>query len=165
MTGMPDRKDQKRQTSGDGQARASEAPSQTGACFCGAIEVRVTGQPVVMGYCHCESCRHWSASPVNGFTLWKPEAVEVVRGREQLGAYQKTERSIRRFCRACGGHLFTEHPTWGVVDVYAATMASFAFKPALHVNYAEQVLRMIDGLPKQRDMPAEMGGSGQLLPE
>ena len=40
----------------------------------------------------------------------------------------------------------------------------FAFEPAGHVNYAEQVLRMIDGLPKQRDMPAEMGGSGQLLP-
>src|SRR4051812_34470880 len=158
MTGMPDRRDEKRKNPG-------EAPSYTGACLCGAVEVRVTGQPVAMGYCHCDSCRRWSASPVNGFTLWKPEAVAVIRGREQLAAYQKTERSVRRFCRACGGHLFTEPPTWGVTDVYAATIPSFAFRPAVHVNYAEQVLRMIDGLPKQRDMPAEMGGSGQLLPE
>ncbi|HEY8927428.1 MAG TPA: GFA family protein [Polyangia bacterium] len=165
MTGMPNRKDEKRRTSSEGETRALAAPSYEGACFCGAVEVRVTGQPVVMGYCHCDSCRRWSASPVNGFTLWKPEAVEVTRGREQLGAYQKTERSIRRFCRACGGHLFTEHPSWGVVDVYAATIPSLAFRPAVHVNYAEQVLRMIDGLPKQRDMPAEMGGTGELLEE
>ena len=165
MTGMPNRKDEKRRAPGQGEAGASAAPSYTGACFCGAVEVRVTGQPVVMGYCHCDSCRRWSASPVNGFTLWKPEAVEVTRGRDQLGAYQKTERSIRRFCRACGGHLFTEHPTWGGTDVYAASIPSLAFEPAVHVNYAEQVLRMIDGLPKQRDMPAEMGGTGELLEE
>ena len=158
MTGMPDRKDEKQKNPG-------EAPSYTGACFCGAVEVRVKGQPVAMGYCHCDSCRRWSASPVNGFTLWKPEAVEVTRGREQVGAYQKTERSVRRFCRACGGHLFTEHPIWGVTDVYAATIPSLPFAPAMHLNYAEQVLRIADGLPKQRDMPAEMGGSGQLLPE
>lgn len=30
-----------------------------------------------MGYCHCESCRHWSAGPVNAFTLWKPEALQI----------------------------------------------------------------------------------------
>jgi hypothetical protein len=35
----------------------------------------------------------------------------------------------------------------------------------LHVNYAETVLAMHDGLPKQQDMPAEMGGSGVLAAE
>ena len=32
-----------------------------GSCFCGAVEFTVTGAPVSMGYCHCNSCRHWSA--------------------------------------------------------------------------------------------------------
>ena len=35
----------------------------SGACFCGAVEVEVSGQPEAMGYCHCRSCRSWSASP------------------------------------------------------------------------------------------------------
>jgi hypothetical protein len=35
----------------------------------------------------------------------------------------------------------------------------------VHVNYAETVLRIKDGLPKMKDFPAEMGGSGDLLPE
>jgi len=33
----------------------------------------------------------------------------------------------------------------------------------VHVNYAETVLPMKDGLPKLRDIPAELGGSGQMI--
>lgn len=165
MTGMPKHDHPAHRAAAREPQPARDVTSHQGACFCGAVEVRVTGQPVVMGYCHCDSCRRWAASPVNAFTLWKPEAVEVIRGEEQLTNYQKTERSVRHFCRACGGHLFTAHPLWGVVDVYAATLPGFAFEPALHVNYGETVLRLRDGLPKQRDMPADMGGSGTLLPE
>jgi hypothetical protein len=146
-------------------AHAKATLTHSGGCFCGAIQIRVTGEPVVMGYCHCESCRLWSAGPVNAFMLWKPETVEVTKGRDLLGGYRKTERSHRRWCQACGGHLFTEHPVWGLIDVYAAVVPEFRFRPAVHVNYAETVLKMADGLPKQRDVPIEMGGSGQLLPE
>jgi hypothetical protein len=61
--------------------------------------------------------------------------------------------------------LFTEHPPWKLVDIYAAVIPALPFKPALHVNYQETVLPMRDGLPKQRDLPREMGGSGELMPE
>ena len=54
---------------------------------------------------------------------------------------------------------------WNLVDVYAAVIPSVPFKPALHVHYQESVLPMKDGLPKQKDIPKEMGGSGQLIPE
>ena len=136
-----------------------------GRCFCGAVEIRVTGKPVAMGYDHCTSCREWSAAPVNAFTLWSPSAVTVTRGAEHLGRYQKTERSVRRWCTQCGGHVLTEHPLWGVVDVYAATIPGVPFDPGVHVNYGESVLRMRDGLPKQKDFPQDMGGSGTLIPE
>ena len=136
-----------------------------GRCFCGAVELRVTGQPAAMGYCHCDSCQQWSASPVNAFTLWAPSAVTITRGAEQLASFSKTERSIRKWCKNCGGHLFTEHPGWGLVDVYAATIPELPFEPMLHVNYSETVLRLHDGLPKQYDYPTEMGGRGNLLAE
>ena len=139
--------------------------SHRGACFCGSVALEVSGSPEAMGYCHCESCRSWSAGPVNAFTLWKPDAVKVTRGGQYVGAYQKTESSNRQFCIRCGGHLMTDHPLFGLVDVYAATIPTLAFKPAVHVNYAETVLRMHDGLPKFKDFPAPMGGSGELLGE
>ena len=136
-----------------------------GRCFCGAVEVQVVGKPVAMGFCHCGSCRQWAAAPVNAFTLWPPQSVSITRGSEQVGSFQKTERSLRKWCRSCGGHLLTEHPTWGVVDVYASTSPGFPFDPRLHVNYAETVLHARDGLPKMKDLPAEMGGSGAVLPD
>jgi hypothetical protein len=118
-----------------------------------------------MGYCHCDSCRLWSAGPVNAFSLWKPEAVKITKGAGNIASFQKTEKSIRKWCKLCGGHLLTEHPLWGLVDVYAAVIPKLAFKPSVHVNYQETVLPMKDGLPKLQDIPAEMGGSGVLLQE
>jgi hypothetical protein len=136
-----------------------------GRCFCGAIELELSGAPAAMGYCHCESCRHWSAGPVNAFTLWSPEAVRITRGKEDLDTYKKTDKSLRRWCKRCGGHVLTEHPAMGLTDVYAAIIEGLRFEPQLHVHYGETRLRVRDGLPKQRDLPAELGGSGTLLPE
>jgi len=137
----------------------------TGACFCGAVSIEVTGTPEAMGYCHCGSCRSWSAGPVNAFTLWKPANVSITRGAEFIGRFDKSGNSDRHFCTRCGGHLLTLHPTLGLTDVFAATIPTVPFRPGVHVNYAETVLRMKDGLPKLRDFPAELGGSGQTVPE
>lgn len=137
----------------------------TGACFCGAVEIEVSGEPEAMGYCHCSSCRSWSAGPVNAFTLWKPDNVKVTKGREYLSGFAKSPTSERQFCARCGGHVMTGHPTFGLTDVYAATIPSLAFKPGVHVNYAETVLPMKDGLPKLKDFPAELGGSGIAVAE
>jgi hypothetical protein len=136
-----------------------------GSCFCGAVELTVTGEPAAMGLCHCSSCRKWSAGPVNAFTLWKPSAVAITKGADNVGTYNKTPLSFRKWCKTCGGHLMTEHPTFELTDVYAATIPDLPFKPGLHVHYGESVLPIRDGLPKQKDMPKEMGGSGTLLAE
>lgn len=136
-----------------------------GACFCGAVALEVAGDPEAMGYCHCSSCRSWSAGPVNAFTLWKPENVTITKGAEIVGRFKKSANSERRWCTKCGGHVLTHHPEWGLTDVYAATVPSVKFRPAVHVNYAETVLRMPDGLPKLKDFPAELGGSGIAVAE
>lgn len=137
----------------------------TGSCFCGAVEIEAIGAPEIMGYCHCNSCRHWSAGPVNAFTLWKPETVKFIKGADNVGTYNKTPESFRKWCKTCGGHILTEHPNMGLTDIYAAVIPDFQFQPSLHVNYQETVLRMKDGLPKMKDLPKEAGGSGELLPE
>ena len=134
-----------------------------GRCFCGRVQFQVSGEPVAMGYCHCESCRRWSAGPLNAFSLWKPEALRITQGAESIGSYHKTPNSYRKWCTHCGGHLFTEHPGFGLTDVYAALLPTLDFRPAVHVHYQEAVLRIHDGQPKMRDLPGEMGGSGETL--
>jgi hypothetical protein len=139
--------------------------THVGQCFCGNVQVEVSGEPAAMGYCHCSSCREWSAGPVNAFTLWPPAAVRITRGADKLASFNKTPGSTRRWCKDCGGHVLTEHPAMGLTDVYAAVLKNYRFKPALHVFYPETVLPMKDGLPKLKDVPAEVGGSGQTVPE
>jgi hypothetical protein len=127
------------------------------------VEIEVRGAPEAMGYCHCRSCRSWSGGPVNAFSLWKPEAVRITAGEQHVATFAKTAASERKHCRKCGGHLMTNHPPFGLVDVFAATIPTLAFAPAVHVNYAETVLPMPDGLPKLKDFPAELGGSGEMV--
>ena len=58
-----------------------------------------------------------------------------------------------------------DHPSLGLTDVHAATIPTVAFKPSVHLNYAETVLPIKDGLPKLRDFPTAAGGSGETMPE
>src|ERR1700757_4331579 len=101
----------------------------------------------MMGYCHCSSCRSWSGGPINAFSLWKPEAVRITSGAEHVATFQKTEVSQRQYCAKCGGDLMSK------------------FTPGVHVNDAQTVLPMRDGIPKLRDFPKEFGGSGEVVPD
>ena len=141
------------------------ADTHTGTCFCGAVAIEVAGAPEEMGYCHCNSCRIYSGAPLTAFTLWKQANVKITKGAELLGRFAKTDLSHRRFCTKCGGHVMVDHPRLGVTDVRAAIVPTMAFRPTVHLNYAEAVLPIKDGLPKLKDFPAAAGGSGETMPE
>ena len=65
-----------------------------GECFCGAVQVEVSGEPETMAYCHCNSCRSWSGSPVHASTMWKADSVSVIAGAEHMRTFHKTPQSI-----------------------------------------------------------------------
>jgi hypothetical protein len=139
--------------------------SYIGRCFCGKVEVKASGDPLLMGFCHCSSCREWSGAPVNAFSLWQRDQVQVTKGADQVATFNRTEHSFRKWCKACGGHLLSEHPNVGVVDLCAALLQQMPFKPVMHVNYQEAFLHIRDGLPKMKDVPKEFGGSGEVIAE
>ncbi|MFT4583441.1 MAG: hypothetical protein ACI915_003675 [Gammaproteobacteria bacterium] len=139
--------------------------AEKGACFCGAIEFEVTGEAQVMGFCHCDDCTKWAGAPISAFSLWPSDGVSVTKGADNIGSFAKTDNSHRKFCKTCGGHVFTDHPGLSMHDVYLNTVPGVAHKPTLHVFYGEKTVAMKDGLPKFKDMPAEFGGSGDTLPD
>jgi len=144
---------------------SSGSSGYSGQCFCGAVRIEAKGAPFAMGYCHCGDCRAWAAAPVNAFTLWNAGSVQVTAGAEHLATYKKTDQSHRKYCEKCGGHVMTDHPGGGFVDVYAAVLPKLAFEPQLHLHYGSTVLRIADGLPKYLDLPAQFGGSGTEVDE
>ncbi len=139
--------------------------AERGACFCGAVEFEVSGEAQAMGYCHCNDCTTWAGAPINAFSLWPADSVTVTKGAENIDTFAKTENSHRKFCKTCGGHIFTAHPGLNMADVYLNTVPGIEHTPSLHVYYSEKTVSMKDGLPKFKDMPADFGGSGETLPE
>lgn len=131
----------------------------TGSCFCGAVGIRAEGEPILMGYCHCNSCRHWSGAPVNAFALWSAGNVSVTKEAGNIRTYNKTPGTFRKSCTTCGGHLYLEHPSMGLTDIRPAIIRGLRFTPAIHIFYAESVLPIDDGLPKFDGMPDEDGAA------
>ena len=76
------------------------ASTDTGQCYCGAVEIEMSGDPLEVGYCHCENCRRYSAAPLSAFTLWKKENVSVTKGEEFLGRFKSSDISYRGYARS-----------------------------------------------------------------
>lgn len=93
------------------------------------------------------------------------DAVQITHGAKNIRTYSKTPLSYRKWCTTYGGHIFTEHPTWGLTGMYATVILDFPYQAGVHVNYEETKLRMQEGLPKMKDLPNEMGGSSTSIPE
>jgi predicted GNAT family acetyltransferase len=148
-----------------GEATKTGAATYKASRFCGSVEIEVTGTPVFAGYCHCGDCQAWSAAPINAFSLWKSDDVRITKGEADIGTFHKTENSYRKFCKICGGHLMTDHPRMRLIDVYANLLQGYTHAPTLHANYGSKTVTVKDGLPKYRDLPAELGGSGETLPD
>jgi hypothetical protein len=71
-----------------------------GGCRCGAVEVRATGSPTVVVYCHCRDCRRSSGAPVSLFAGYRAERVELPGGRPK--GYESSPGVYRSFCGTCG---------------------------------------------------------------
>jgi hypothetical protein len=87
----------------------------------------------------------------------------VTKGKDKLAGFNKTGFSDRQHCTRCGGAVLIEHPTLGMTDIHSSTIPDFDFRPAVHLNYQGARLRVRDGLPKLKDFPAEIGGSGETM--
>ena len=99
------------------------------------------------------------------YALFVDRQVTVTKGAGLLGMVNRTGMSARRFCTRCGGHVMTEHPGMGYTDIHATILPDLHFRPSQHLNYAEAILPVRDGLPKLKDFPAHAGGTGQTLAE
>ena len=130
-------------------------PGYKAQCMCGAVRFEVPCEPFAMLVCHCIDCRAWSASPVNGATAFKRNQLSVTKGEHLIKRYTSSEGHDRCWCSACGDHVFSDHPAFDLVDVYASVLEGLAFTPGAHINYAQSILPIKDGLPKFKDFPKE----------
>ncbi len=146
-------------------APATEPHTARAQCLCGAVKIELSAPPVLQVYCHCTTCRRWSGQPVTACVLFAEDAVRIVEGGADLLRYQRgsAPEDCKISCQRCGGAVGTFIARVRQYDIFAGIIRDFTFAPSAHVNYAERVLDIPDGLPKFRDMPERAGGSGQMI--
>lgn len=92
-----------------------------GGCACGAVRYRLTGEPLVVGLCHCTDCRRETGSAFLAYADWPADRFEV------SGTYATYDG--RSFCPTCGARLFHRDETGAEIVLGSLDEAPTHFTP------------------------------------
>jgi hypothetical protein len=128
-------------------------------CCCGAVEIQLTGKPVMQYFCHCDDCQavHGRAYPLS---LYPASAVSVVRGDTVVFTLRTSPRTK---CKRCGTYLFAEVPGYDVRGVNADLLPEGMFNPEFHIQCRYAAVPIQDDLPHYKGIPARFRGSDELM--
>jgi hypothetical protein len=127
-------------------------------CFCGAVRLTTTGEPLVVSWCHCKDCRRQSGAPA---VVWAGFEVGRVAFEGTPTRRQSSEHVIRSFCAACGTPMTYEDDRLpGEIYVHAGLFdEADRLVPDRHAYVTSKLfwLHLEDGLEKYdattRDRP------------
>jgi len=133
--------------------------SVTVQCSCGAVQIQLTGRPVVQYFCHCDDCQtvHGKAYAC----MLYPTAAASVESGETEAFTLKT--SPRTRCKSCETYLFAEVPGYGVRGVNADLLPPGVFTPEFHIQCRYAQAPIEDDLPHYKGVPARFKGSDELM--
>lgn len=129
-------------------------------CLCGSVAVKITGDAVVQGYCHCRDCQTAHSAAYIATAAYPSAAVEIIKG-QPVPLVVKTAPRMR--CQDCGTFLFTEIEAAELRSVNATRLPAGLFKPQFHLYCRDAVLPVVDGLPHFNDLPDVFGGSNERV--
>ncbi|KXS13032.1 hypothetical protein M427DRAFT_58951 [Gonapodya prolifera JEL478] len=145
------------------------------ACPCGSVTAVSKADPVLMAYCHCDSCSRNYCSYIAPIGLWKVTDVEITGELETKTLTSGPNATLRKSCPKCHSRFTTDPGGKGHIavlyPVLSEDMGKSWFKPAMHIYCQDAEGRNLrpstikDGLPKFYDLPPALGGTGKLLEE
>ena len=111
-----------------------------GSCLCSSVTYEVTDLDMPIGHCSCRTCRKAHASAFTSTAGVLRENFRILRGAENLGAFESSPGKTRHFCRTCGSHLFAERPTQGHIILRVATLDDDpGVTPQVHIWRSHEV--------------------------
>jgi len=129
-------------------------------CHCGAVQVEISGEPLVQLYCHCEDCQAAHGAAYVPISIYPAAAVNVTQGTLTWWTLKRTPRAS---CSACGTRIVNEPVGRGIRGVIGYLLPKGTFKPTLHIQCQGANLPVRDGLPHVKAFPAAFGGSDETV--
>ena len=125
---------------------------KTGRCLCGVVSFAYEGAENWRGYCHCDSCRRATSSPVTAY-MGVPHGAWRWTG-EAPKTWQSSPGVTRSFCPHCGSQVaYQTDQLPGEIHFFAALLDDPQdFAPQKHFHWDEHLdwLKIGDRLEKRR---------------
>ena len=123
----------------------------SGHCYCGAVRFEVSGEPIWIGHCHCESCRRASGSVMTTLASFNTDQVKFTGTLPVNVANHPTDDGVvRSFCGKCGSPV-AYGPNGNEINLQLGLFNDLLqLKPQKHFYYDEKVdwLKADEHLPK-----------------
>lgn len=143
---------------------ANTADTGTGtveiSCTCGAVKLRLEGEPVDQFYCHCDDCQAATGSPYVAAAVYPASALIRVEGGTDVWTLRDMPRHR---CRVCGTHMWVEVPGQNLIGVRGERLPPGRFRPAFHIHCRYARLPVADALPHYAGLPPQWGGSDERV--
>ena len=132
----------------------NEVSTFHGGCRCGAVRYEARGEPLVVGYCHCDDCRGLTGAPVVTWVMFDTRNVAFTAGQRRH--YESSPGIKWGFCGDCGSPLSWEGHTRTLNGLHITEfhISSFddpdGFRPELHWFDRERLpwFEIHDDLPR-----------------
>ena len=125
-----------------------------GRCLCGETRFEYQGNELWCGYCHCDSCRRNTSSPVTVFIGVSRSAYRYTGLKP--GIYESSEGVRRHFCKKCGTPMAFDADRYPhEIHFYVASLEDpEAQVPQFHCHYDERLswLEIVDNLSKTKQV-------------
>jgi hypothetical protein len=108
----------------------------TGGCLCGRVRYEVTEPLVSASYCHCTRCQRRTGTAASAQARVAPGALRITQGEEHVREYAPEDGWPKCFCIACGGALWSHHPT---EEIYGVRLGTFDEDPGIRPQWHQFV--------------------------
>lgn len=119
--------------------------SRSGHCLCKAVRFQTTGEPKWVAFCHCESCRRATSSPVAAYVSFRVDQVAFIG--EAPATFRSSPGVERAFCGRCGSPIWYRNDDLaGDVHLFLASFEDdWNWQPEKHDFYSEHLPWMTRG--------------------
>ncbi|KAH8673973.1 Mss4-like protein [Xylariales sp. PMI_506] len=87
---------------------SNSTTERTGSCLCGAIQLKIKGDPVITNLCHCTSCQKFTGVVLASIVVYNTEQLTYTSNPPDAlrtyadGSSLSGARIDRSFCGVCG---------------------------------------------------------------
>jgi hypothetical protein len=132
--------------------------STTGACLCGAVRFRITGNFESFFLCHCARCRKDTGSAFAANLFSSTAEITWLSGNDRVKTYRvPSTRHERSFCAECGSALPGVQANGALLVVPAGSLDGGPdMRPTAHIFFADRAdwESCLDDSPKIDGLPA-----------